>query len=86
MLEFRETWKLVDGEIVAAGDKEIIDHWLAHKLEKMRADNSGWRTLYRHHKTGQYWELSYPRGEIHGGGPRLLRCLNITDRSQWTVD
>jgi hypothetical protein len=69
--ELRETWESRDGKVVAAGDTVMINEWLASKLEKVRADN--WRILYRHRESGEFWELTYPHGELHGGGPRLLR-------------
>ena len=80
--ELRETWEYVGGKMVAAGDTDVINDLLATKLEKLRAKN--WRVLYRHRETGQFWELTYPQTEMHGGGPRLLRRLNITEPSQWT--
>jgi hypothetical protein len=81
--ELRETWEYRDGKVVAAGDAALIDDWLATKLDEVRTRD--WRILYQHRDTGQYWELSYPQSEMHGGGPRLLRRLAIASPDQWPV-
>ena len=47
-----------------------IDRALA-RMEKIAVDASGWLTLYRD-TTGGLWEVSYPYGEMQGGGPRQL--------------
>ena len=31
--------------------------------------------LYRDPGDGRYWELAYPNGEMHGGGPPSLIML-----------
>ena len=48
-----------------------IDRALA-QLDKVAVDASGWLSLYRDPVTGDLWEVSYPQGEMHGGGPRQL--------------
>ena len=45
---------------------------------KLGHDASGWLTLYRDPVTEQLWELDYPHGERHGGGPRLLTQVDPT--------
>jgi hypothetical protein len=78
----RDVWTpRPDGRMVAEGDAGTINDWLATKLVKLKIGD--WRILYRHRETSQLWELSYPMGEMHGGGPRLLSCLAITDPDQW---
>ena len=73
--ELRDLWEADGTRMVERGDAAAIDEMLNRKLEKQKADASGWRVLYRHHDTGQFWELTYPQSHMHGGGPRLLRCL-----------
>jgi len=50
--------------------------WLidAH-LVRVTTDASGWRVLYRDPSDDRLWELSYPRSEMHGGGPPKLTCI-----------
>jgi Immunity protein 27 len=85
-VELRETWESKDGRVVGAGDSAIIKEWLATKLIKIKIDRKygAWRVLYRHCETGEFWELTYPHSGWHGGGPRLLRRLNIGAPEQWT--
>jgi hypothetical protein len=75
--ELRDVWTMSDGKVTAEGDAHVISDWLANKLDKIRIDSEAgaWLILYRHKETGQFWELTYPQSEMHGGGPRLLRCL-----------
>ncbi|MBV8392861.1 MAG: hypothetical protein JOY81_06725 [Alphaproteobacteria bacterium] len=73
--ELNDIWSFEDGRMVARGDVEAINDMLATKLDKIRTDKSGWIVVYRHRTTGQLWELSYPKGEMQGGGPRRLRLL-----------
>jgi hypothetical protein len=70
--------------------KEINDSALIQKLRDerlmlVRTDQSGWMMLYRDKETGRFWELDYPHGEMHGGGPSRLRELNIVDPSDWEI-
>lgn len=80
--ELRDIWVREGAKLVARGDAAKIDDWLANKLVKVGVDPSGWATLYRHSDTGEFWELSYPQAEAHGGGPRCLRCLG-SDAAAW---
>jgi hypothetical protein len=43
------------------------------RLRKITHDSSGWNTLYRNDASGELWEVTHPRSEMHGGGPRELR-------------
>jgi hypothetical protein len=45
-------------------------------MSKIATDASGWLTLYRDAGTGLLWEVSYPKGEMHGGGPRRLAIID----------
>jgi hypothetical protein len=48
-------------------------------LEKLGQDATGWATLYRDPATGTLWEVTYPRSEMHGGGPRQLSEISPFD-------
>jgi len=67
----------------AEGDAAKIDALLSTELVRISTTDGGWRTLYRHRKTGSLWELSYPQSEMHGGGPRRLRQLQLIAPENW---
>jgi hypothetical protein len=69
--KLREIWDVSDTKVIAGGDSAIINDWLANKLDKIKVDWSGWLTLYRHRDSGQFWELTYPMGELHGGRTKV---------------
>jgi hypothetical protein len=78
--ELNDVWELHDGRMRAVGDARLIDDLLKNELVEVRKDN--WAVLYRHKETGEYWDLTYPQGELHGGGPRRLRV--VSDPDSWT--
>lgn len=69
------------GQWVKEGNRVIgdpvearIDRLIAHHLQKLAVspEFGGWEILYRDPDDGRYWELTYPHGEMHGGGPKRL--------------
>lgn len=70
-------------KVSAEGDAAKIDALLSAELIKLSTADGGWRTLYRHRRTGRLWELSYPQSEMHGGGPRHLRQLALLVPEDW---
>lgn len=48
------------------------------QMRKIAHDSSGWQTLYRD-SSEELWEVTYPQGEAHGGGPRELRRISRED-------
>lgn len=71
-----------DGKIVVEGDFTAINMLLGD-LDRVTDGDGGWAILYRHRRTGEFWELTYPNGEMHGGGPRRLRPVNIAGSDAW---
>lgn len=39
-------------------------------LSRVQTDLSGWTSYFRDEQSQVLWEISYPKGEMHGGGPR----------------
>ena len=83
LLDLRGEWVIRDGKVIAEGDSMSIDSLLVD-LERVADKEGGWTILYRHCKTHEFWELSYPQGEMHGGGPRRLRQMNIAGPGDWS--
>ena len=57
-------------------------NWLASEvLENVGVgkESGGWEKLYRDPADGRYWLLTYPHGEMQGGGPPLLSNLSLTE-------
>jgi hypothetical protein len=61
--------------------KADIDRSL-ERLTLLGRDESGWCTLYCDEGTGELWEVTYPHGEMHGGGPRQLTRITHGDASR----
>jgi hypothetical protein len=80
--DLNDVWVMRDGKMVAEGDAEAINVLLGD-LDRVADGAAGWALLYRHRKTGVFWELTYPHGEMHGGGPRRLRQINIASPDDW---
>jgi hypothetical protein len=75
-LELTASWNgaAPDGTFSDAIDARIF--WLAsRRLTLERTANGGWDQLYRDPRDGRLWELTFPHGSLHGGGPRRLRCV-----------
>lgn len=68
-------WLEADGRVVADDAEQRISHLLRESLERLASRDDGWAILFRDPSDGRLWELTYPHGEWHGGGPRKLMCL-----------
>ena len=55
-------------------DRRIF--WLVTRRLVARGQaNQGWDQLYQDPRDGRFWELTFPEGSLHGGGPRRLECV-----------
>jgi len=64
---------IFDGKTMKKDEVSSRINWLIiNCLKKIAVDESGWDALYQDPDDKRYWELTFPNGEIHGGGaPRL---------------
>jgi Immunity protein 27 len=69
-------WQLVAGTMVADDTCRRIQQLISEQLIEIATDSSGWHALYRDPQDFRLWELSYPQGEMHGGGPPKLTRIS----------
>jgi hypothetical protein len=62
----------IEGDAMTARIQWLI----AERLERLSDDSGGWEVLYRDPRDGRLWELTYPHGQMHGGGPPRLHLLS----------
>jgi hypothetical protein len=64
------------GQDAAGGFTDPIDErifWLvSRRLTLVGTADGGWVQRYRDPRDDRVWELTFPRGSLHGGGPRRL--------------
>jgi len=67
-------------------DRRIL--WLvSHRLTLLGVAEGGWRQLYRDPRDGRLWELTFPHGSLHGGGPRrLVRVEEAVARAHYDIE
>jgi len=66
--------EMMDGRVLRDATSHRIDWLTGEYLEKIASTN--WETLFRDPEGGRYWERTYPRSEMHGGGPAKLTCIS----------
>jgi len=71
---------ILDGSTVVGDEVSRRIEWLVDsRLDQLAT--TGWETLYRDPRDGRLWERTYPKSEMHGGGPPELRALSPEDAS-----
>lgn len=65
----------VDADANACRIQTLIETY----LKIVARAESGWETLYVDPHERRFWELTYPRSDLHGGGPPMLRCLSAQE-------
>ncbi len=71
----RGSWVEVGAQVQADSTCGRIEWLVTSRLERLKANPSGWTKLYRDPRDGRLWELSYPMSEMHGGGPPTLTVV-----------
>ena len=73
--------RLVGGWVEHDGSRTLdqVDRrifWLVtRRLIARGQTHQGWEQLYQDPRDGRFWELTFPEGSLHGGGPRRLACI-----------
>ena len=85
-LSLRTEETLLQGQIVFQNGQvdfdetaKRIEYLIMSNLKKIKSDNSGWFILYLDEFDNRYWELSYPKSELQGGGAPKLENVDIND-------
>lgn len=79
--ESERLFQLVNRKFDVFEDIRDRINWLTNEvlvlvgIEKV----GGWEKLYRDPGDGRYWLLTYPFGELQGGGPPSLICKPLSE-------
>ena len=72
-------WIFKDGRMLDDETSLRIRALIDHRLIKLAVSQDGWETLFQDPRGGRYWERTFPRSEMHGGGPQTLRLIEPVD-------
>jgi len=67
-----------NGQMEANENANRIDWLTRNYFIKVETTDGGWTTKYQDPEDKRYWVRTYPKGEMHGGGPPLLYCVSET--------
>jgi Immunity protein 27 len=73
------SWIKTGSGLASDSIEQRIEWLIGNYLRKVAKTSDGWDVLYRDPNDGRYWELTFPRGPIHGGGPRRLTSIADVD-------
>jgi hypothetical protein len=71
------SWVMMNGEMIADSVEQRIDELIQDRLQRVSSTSGGWEVLFKDPRDGRYWELFFPRSEMHGGGPKSLRVIDL---------
>ena len=74
-------WIVEPGRVRRDSTCERIEWLIEHHLKEIAASpvSGAWEMLYQDPDDGRYWEKTYPKGEMHGGGPPALLHLPASE-------
>jgi hypothetical protein len=77
---------------LAPDEHLLVGAWVEHDARTTHDDVDRrifWLVdqLYRDPRDGRFWELTFPQGSLHGGGPRRLEWVDASvAREKYGVD
>ena len=69
-------WISVNGRASPDVTEARINSLIGSYLEKVASSSGGWDQLYLDPEDRRFWELTFLRGEMHGGGPKRLTSIS----------
>lgn len=74
------SWIEVGSGVQADDVCKRIDWLISNDLKKVASSPQwgDWETLFQDLSDGRYWERTYPRGDMQGGGPPQLQVISAT--------
>lgn len=70
-------WIVVGTGVRGDATEMRITSLIDEQLMLLRSSSDGWSRLYKDPRDGRLWELTYPRSEMHGGGPKKLAVISF---------
>ena len=69
-------WIHISGSVDGDAICKRIQQLTQFHLKPLGISDAGWSKLFVDPSDGRYWELTYPQGEWHGGGPPTLTHIS----------
>jgi hypothetical protein len=69
-------WKSIDGRMIGDEVSTRVETLVRDELKPIAVSADGWERLFEDPRDHRLWELTYPLGETHGGGPPSLRAID----------
>ena len=78
-------WLSFNGVITPNEECKRIEWLISSQLILVGEDATGWERLYKNPENGQYWLLSYPQSNLHGGGPPRLKVIEASETTKFQI-
>jgi len=80
-------WLCHNGKTFGDQNTGRINWLIANYFKKISTQDGGWTTNYQDPEDDSHWQLTYPKGYMHGGGPPMLeRVSPITHAYKFIKD
>ena len=80
-------WVMKDGSMIQDDVCERIQWLTTSYFEEVEVNGDSWSALYKDPADGSYWELTYPKSNMHGGGsPQLSRIVVEEAKKKYRVE
>ncbi len=73
--EITGKWLMSKGRVLADETCRRIANLIKGHSVELGRHSSGWDALCRDPRDGRFWEMTYPQGQLQGGGPPQLCYL-----------